>query len=53
MSELKLNKTLIDLDMGVIPEFKLDCIYHDKVILDACDLFGSANCKDCSNYIKK
>jgi hypothetical protein len=50
MSELD-KRTLMRLDMGVI--IHEDCIYHDKVIPDACDLFGTANCNKCTNYVKK
>ena len=33
--------------------FNLDCIYIDKMIPGACDLFGSANCASCKNYVRK
>lgn len=44
--------------IDALPVYKLgkqflDCIYHDKEILDACDLFGSADCNKCTNYVKK
>jgi hypothetical protein len=48
MSEL--NQIPLNLDL---PVYKLDCIYHDKQIPDACDLFGSADCEKCTQYVKK
>ncbi len=39
---------------AVRPEdWKLDCIYFDDIVLDACDVYGTANCKNCPNYVKK
>lgn len=54
--KIKIERPKIKFESGLAPTvkyFHVDCIYIDKVIPDACDVFGSANCNNCSNYVKK